>query len=1072
MDDDVNRSSDSLPTSEEFELVGCIEPKLHIAGNGGEEQLKESMKEVLQDIEDQMLDSTPSSALTTNGTVVNDVKKDITSENNNIVSNCEPPENYMNGNSRYDRADSFDSKITMYTTSPSPLDEDLMSISTSLADGEYTVFDRITYLGSAVINDPKNEYDIRKKMSVLNEESSANAMHISLSLPLNSEGYVILYQQSSSNEIGSFPIVQIVAHVAGDLESKEASCLALVHKCNQGTIPESTVFQCHVFRSEIPEAVCKIIQCFSAALKKVPRLPLLKSESFAIEKNGAECVNKNILTCIFEGTLEIKEDDSKGGYVSCPKDKDYFKLRCKLEKCVTLIIQQISDNKELLIERCFGLLISPGRNVRNSDMQLIEMVSFNKPSSGEKGPYSITGIWDPNEPVFGVLNKETPKDTRVYMTVAADLVISGIQEPVRFVIETKAKIFPPTERFWYFSKRTLYENFYLRVKETESGNGEQLLQVVSVTSTTKLQSKKSTLNLPIINATTKSTNVPSPSSPEEDSPSDNDEPLLSGTGNVSKDCTETELEGWSEVLLKWRENLSQRPKPLTNLVRKGIPEALRGEVWQLLAGCHDQKEIVETYKTLINKDSSFESIIQRDINRTFPAHELFNEKNGTGQESLFKICKAYSIYDPEVGYCQGLSFLVAALLLHMPEEQAFGVLMKVMFDYHTRDMFRNAFEELHLKFFQLQKLMEEHMPDLLAHFEDLGIEVHMFASQWFLTLFTAKFPLNVVFFIIDLFLLQGMDIIFQVAIALLMLSQKELLALDFEGILKHFRVALPKKYRTEESSRALVQQAIKVKVKKLKRYEKEYILQKTQEKLQEDPIKLLQRENKRLIESNMNLERENEDLAHELINTKLQLRNDLVKSDEKVESLTKELQAATISISELEEEKKRLSLEVAQLKEMCRRELKRAETESARNSAIIADYKLICNQLTKRLEKEQTTAKETLELIKAKIEKCGDCVKYLEEVVPNFAAIKSPSESHPNNAAKEAENQARELELELARTKLALVEAECKNQDLTHQLNSAMNELQTSKNTWFQKTFSSIRDAAKKENAAKDKDAG
>lgn len=44
--------------------------------------------------------------------------------------------------------------------------------------------------------------------------------------------------------------------------------------------------------------------------------------------------------------------------------------------------------------------------------------------------------------------------------------------------------------------------------------------------------------------------------------------------------------------------------------------------------------------------------------------------------------------------------------IKMPEEQAFGVLMKIMFDYHTRDMFRNGFEELHLKFFQLQKLME------------------------------------------------------------------------------------------------------------------------------------------------------------------------------------------------------------------------------------------------------------------------------------------------------------------------------------------------------------------------------
>lgn len=69
MDDDVNRSSDSLPTSEEFEVVGSIEPKLHIAGDGDEDQLKESMKEVLQDIDDQMLDSSPS-AMTMSGTAV------------------------------------------------------------------------------------------------------------------------------------------------------------------------------------------------------------------------------------------------------------------------------------------------------------------------------------------------------------------------------------------------------------------------------------------------------------------------------------------------------------------------------------------------------------------------------------------------------------------------------------------------------------------------------------------------------------------------------------------------------------------------------------------------------------------------------------------------------------------------------------------------------------------------------------------------------------------------------------------------------------------------------------------
>ncbi|GFV39050.1 hypothetical protein TNCV_2007941 [Trichonephila clavipes] len=60
MDDDVTRSSDSLPTSEEFELIGSsTEPKLHIVGNATEEELKETLQEVLQDIEDKMLDISP-----------------------------------------------------------------------------------------------------------------------------------------------------------------------------------------------------------------------------------------------------------------------------------------------------------------------------------------------------------------------------------------------------------------------------------------------------------------------------------------------------------------------------------------------------------------------------------------------------------------------------------------------------------------------------------------------------------------------------------------------------------------------------------------------------------------------------------------------------------------------------------------------------------------------------------------------------------------------------------------------------------------------------------------------------
>lgn len=83
---------------------------------------------------------------------------------------------------------------------------------------------------------------------------------------------------------------------------------------------------------------------------------------------------------------------------------------------------------------------------------------------------------------------------------------------------------------------------------------------------------------------------------------------------------------------------------------------------------HDiYKAAIEILTKMIftSQESSCESVILRDINRTFPAHDFFKETGGLGQDSLYRISKAYAVYDEEVGYCQGLSFLVASLLLHV-----------------------------------------------------------------------------------------------------------------------------------------------------------------------------------------------------------------------------------------------------------------------------------------------------------------------------------------------------------------------------------------------------------------------
>lgn len=123
-----------------------------------------------------------------------------------------------------------------------------------------------------------------------------------------------------------------------------------------------------------------------------------------------------------------------------------------------------------------------------------------------------------------------------------------------------------------------------------------------------------------------------------------DEVIVSGFGHVSKDCDEEVLNNWSDILTKWRKNYFERPRGLQALVQKGVPEALRGEVWQLLAGiAQDENEMINTYRLLLTKESASERIIINDLNRTFPAHEYFKEQGGIGQEALYKLSRVCRI---------------------------------------------------------------------------------------------------------------------------------------------------------------------------------------------------------------------------------------------------------------------------------------------------------------------------------------------------------------------------------------------------------------------------------------------
>ncbi|KAI9655194.1 MAG: GTPase-activating protein [Trizodia sp. TS-e1964] len=127
------------------------------------------------------------------------------------------------------------------------------------------------------------------------------------------------------------------------------------------------------------------------------------------------------------------------------------------------------------------------------------------------------------------------------------------------------------------------------------------------------------------------------------------------------------------------------------------------------------------------------------------------------QDGLLGVCKAYALFDEAVGYAQGMNFLIMPLLFNMPEEEAFCLLVRLMNQYHLREMFIQDMPGLHLHLYQFERLLEDLEPALYCHLHRRGVTPQLYATQWFLTLFAYRFPLQLVLRIFDLLLSEGLE---------------------------------------------------------------------------------------------------------------------------------------------------------------------------------------------------------------------------------------------------------------------------------------------------------------------------
>ncbi|XP_046805088.1 TBC1 domain family member whacked [Lucilia cuprina] len=226
---------------------------------------------------------------------------------------------------------------------------------------------------------------------------------------------------------------------------------------------------------------------------------------------------------------------------------------------------------------------------------------------------------------------------------------------------------------------------------------------------------------------------------------------------------------WLYMIDNWSLYMSKNYKKIRDRCRKGIPKSIRPRAWFFLSGAYLlKKKNPNLYKELLEKPGNPHVIeeIKKDKHRQFPFHEMFLDEDKVGQIELFNVLKAYSIYNPKVGFCQAQAPIAAFLLMHLPAEDAFWVFVSVC-DVYLEDYFISGLEVLQNDAGILEGLLKKTCPPVFRHLQKHKVEPLLYMTDWFLCAMTRTLPWETLLRVWDCFLAEGIRVIFKVALVIL-----------------------------------------------------------------------------------------------------------------------------------------------------------------------------------------------------------------------------------------------------------------------------------------------------------------
>lgn len=232
---------------------------------------------------------------------------------------------------------------------------------------------------------------------------------------------------------------------------------------------------------------------------------------------------------------------------------------------------------------------------------------------------------------------------------------------------------------------------------------------------------------------------------------------------------------WVHMLQHWDRFMARHYAMVRRRCRKGIPSSVRARAWSQLCGGHylmaNNGGVFERLcETPVEPDTRDQ--IVKDLHRQFPRHEMFAAAGGAGQRDLLRVLCAYVTHRPRDGYSQAQAPVAALLLMHMPACLAFWCLVAIS-DNYLPGYYGPSMEQVLLDGCVLHRLLRRSSPQLYRHVTRHQLEPPLYMLEWFMCVYSRTLPWPSVLRVWDMFLCEGVRVLFAVALVLLRCSLEE-----------------------------------------------------------------------------------------------------------------------------------------------------------------------------------------------------------------------------------------------------------------------------------------------------------